>query len=354
VRDGFPIYGPYGFSSVSNSASTVRRMISGYVLRNGQNGTQNLTATGRTTIPQWAVRLYNVAAAQSGPAVSSTYPLDRYMEDKDYLGDLTNSATGARYIQGVDFDLDEYNGRWCVTPEFPQGTYAYFVSISSNGTPVFPYNIGRAYYGSPAGGSSTLSEVVVTNYVGGANAVSTLNLPAPSGVNVVLSWSGVEGGSYRIEGREALNDGGWTALGTNTLSGGSQGSFVETNGLAYGSRFYRVERLGLAAYDGGGTGGGTGTVAIPGGMVSRGTGTNITVSITLPGTPPSPPPGAPVQSVTLAGSISGTGTTYAAQGTVVTSFAIPTNGPLGAQNVVVTFSIPGPTYTFTGGLTINP
>jgi hypothetical protein len=30
----------------------------------------------------------------------------------------------------VDFDLDEYNGRWCVTPEFPNGTYAYFVAIS--------------------------------------------------------------------------------------------------------------------------------------------------------------------------------------------------------------------------------
>ena len=52
---------------------------------------------------------------------SSNYPLGRYMEDNDYLGDHG-------YVQGVDFDLDEYNGRWCFTPDFPKGTYAYFVS----------------------------------------------------------------------------------------------------------------------------------------------------------------------------------------------------------------------------------
>ena len=90
------------------------------------------------------------------------------MEDNDYLGDLTNSATGTNYQQGVDFDLDEYNGRWCVTPEFPSGTYAYFVAIDSNGTPVFPYDIGRAFYGNPVGGAvSTITETVVTNFLGG-------------------------------------------------------------------------------------------------------------------------------------------------------------------------------------------
>ena len=71
--------------------------------------------------------------------MSSSYPLGRYMEDNDYLGDHG-------YVQGKDFDLDEFNGRYCVTPEYPNGTYAYFVAVSSNGTPVFPYNIGRGYY----------------------------------------------------------------------------------------------------------------------------------------------------------------------------------------------------------------
>src|SRR6185436_3238588 len=97
VRDGLPLYGPYGYSNATNPASGVRRMVSGFVLRNGQNGTQNLAVTGRTNLPPWAVRLYNVAANQViGPNVSATYPLGRYMEDEDYLGDLG-------FTKGVDF-----------------------------------------------------------------------------------------------------------------------------------------------------------------------------------------------------------------------------------------------------------
>ena len=95
-----------------------------------------------------AARLYNVASnILAGPSDFGAYPLGRYMEDNDYLGDLG-------FTQGTNtFDLDEYNGRFGVTPEFPGGTYAYFVSISGNGTPAFPYNIGRAFRGDPAGGT---------------------------------------------------------------------------------------------------------------------------------------------------------------------------------------------------------
>ena len=98
------------------------------------------------------------------------------------MGDLIQlPAPGTNYQQGVDFDLDQYNGRWCVTPEFPQGTYAYFISIASDGTPVFPYNIGRGYYGSPTASSVTsISEAVVTNFLGGPEAVPSLNSPTVS------------------------------------------------------------------------------------------------------------------------------------------------------------------------------
>src|SRR5579884_2852933 len=184
VADGYPLYGPYGYSNPANSASGVRRMISGYVPRNGQNGTDNISTTGslRTYLPAWALRFYASAGAQSGttngPTVSSSYPFGRYMEDNAYLGDLTNSNTGQPYKQGTDFDLDEYNGRYCITPEFPNGTYAYFVSIASNGTPVFPYNIGHAFYGKVTGGTVTsITETVTTNYVGGPNLASFLKAP---------------------------------------------------------------------------------------------------------------------------------------------------------------------------------
>src|SRR6185369_2256832 len=219
VRDGYPVYGPYGYSTATNANSGIRRMISGYVLRNGQNGTDNLTNTLRANLPAWAQRLYNTNSA--GPSALATYPVGRYMEDKAYLGDLTNSVTGQKYVQGVDYDLDEYNGRWCVTPEFPNGTYAYFVSISSNGTPTYPYNIGRAFRGDPVGSSVTvISETVTTCFLGNTNLETVLDSPTNKNGSVVLTWNAIEGGSYQVEASTNLTA--WTVLQTGIKSATNQ------------------------------------------------------------------------------------------------------------------------------------
>jgi len=347
TADGFPVYGPYGYSISNNASSGIRRMISGYVIRNGQYGTSNLTANGRTTIPQWAVRIFNVASNQSGPAVSTSYPLGRYMEDNDYLGDHG-------YTQGVDFDLDEYNGRWCVTPEFPNGIYAYFVAIDSNGVPEFPYNIGRAFYGNPAGaGVSSISETVVTNFLGGPNATPSLNSPRVNNGAVTLTWSATEGGTYMVLSTTNLTT--WTT--NSTTVGAVLNAANYTDNPTDSSRFYRVARTALAVYDPvSGISGGGMTSFAPGGSVSRGS--TVTVTITISAPPNLPPANAPVASVTLAGSISGTSISDSTQGTVIATFTIPANASTGAQNIVVTFSPPpnqtqGPTYTLTGGCTIN-
>ena len=356
VADGFPIYGPYGYANATNAGSGVRRMISGYVPRNGLNGTDNLSTNGaaRSTIPMWAQTFYGVGAGQSGPTVStnpgSYYPFGRYMEDNAFLGDLTNVATGSNYQAGVDFDLDQYNGRFCVTPEFPNGTYAYFVAIDGNGVPVFPYNIGRAYYGSPAGGTVTsITETVATNFLGGPAAVPSLNAPTVNNGAVTLTWSATEGGTYRVQ--STTNFSAWT---TNT-------TFVTAvlNGASYtdnptdAARFYRVAQTALANYDDVSASGGGITYPVPGGSVSRSSVTNITLSITLSG-PPSPPAGAPITSVKL-GSLTATNTavSYVTQGIVLATFNI-SSATTGAQNVVVTFTSGPPPYTFTGGFTINP
>lgn len=342
VRDGYPMYGPYGYSSASNSASSLRRMISGYVLRNGQNGTDNLTNTLRATLPAWALRLY-YPATQTGPTAIATYPISRYMEDYAYLGDLGK-------VQGTDFDLDEYNGRWCVTPEFPGGTYAYFVSMSSNGTPVFPNNIGRAFYGNPTGSTTTIAESVTTNFLGGANLREVINTPSRSGNTVVLTWSAVEGGTYRVESTTNLTT--WTTNATGIAAVLNTGS--NTNTSTESMKFYRVNRTAIANYDGAPTsgGGGAGFVA-PGGSVSLGSGTNITITITLSG-PPSPPANAPITSVTLAG-VPGTSVSYATQGTVIASFALVAGTPTSAspQNISIQFQN-GPAQPYLIPFTILP
>lgn len=341
VGDGCPLYGPYGYSDATNPASGVRRMVSGYVLRNGQYGTSNLT-NGRATIPQWAVHLYNNVASNvlAGPAISTNYPLGCFMEDNDYLGDLG-------YQQGVDFDLDVCNGRWCVTPEFPDGVYAYFVAISSNGTPVFPYNIGRAYYGNPTGGSvSSIAETVVTNFEGGPNSNPVLGTPGQTNGTVTLVWSSVEGGTYQVQSKTNLS-GGWT---TNLTGVTSQGLSTQTNlSSSATAAFFGVALTALATYDpvSGSIGA---TIPVPGGSASRNS--TVTVAISLPTNPPWPPANAPITSVKLAGTITGTSVSDSTQGTVYATFTIPANASTGAQNVVVTFNM-GPTYTLTGGLTIN-
>ncbi|MEY4918236.1 MAG: hypothetical protein RL616_2149, partial [Verrucomicrobiota bacterium] len=348
VKDGLPVYGPYGYSNPTNPASGVRRMISGFVLRDGFNGTDNLTNTARATIPAWATRLYSVAAAQAGPALSTTYPIARYMEDYAYLGDLLNTNTGVTNVLGVDFDLDEYNVRYFVTPEFPGGTYAYFVSMETNGIPKYPNNIGRAYYANPTGGAVTsLSETVITNLLVGPNLAPSLNAPTASNGVVKLSWSATEGGTYMVQ--STTNFSAWTTNSTNVSAVFNAANF--TNNPTDKYRFYRVARTALATYDSfnGATGGGGGTtVNAPGGTVTRGTTNTVTITITAP--PMLPPANAPITSVTLAGTIVGSNVSYTTQGIVTATFAIPANAPTGLQNIVVQFN--APSYTVSG-LTIN-
>jgi hypothetical protein len=350
VNDGYPLYGPYGYSNATNANSGVRRMVSGYTPRNGLNGTDNLTSTGRTTIPAWAVRLFAVSSSQSGPGVTTSYPLGRYMEDNDYLGDVGKT-------QGVDFDLDEFNGRYCVTPEFPKGTYAYFVSIAADGTPVYPYNIGAGYYGSPTGGTvSSLTETVVTNYLGGPNAPLQLSAPSVNTDNTVtLVWSAVEGGTYKVEASTNLAS--WT---TNAVNITAQGSTAQTSFSGNGqSGFYQVVRTNLASYDpvsSSGSSGSGGITSISPTSYGRGTNFVLTIYLNANANPGLPPASAPVNSVTI-GSNAGTSLKHVSQTEVQATFDL--SGATGAQTVSVVF--PGPpgmptqivTYTLTNGFTVQ-
>jgi hypothetical protein len=329
-------------------------------LRNGQNGTSDLSAAGRKILPAWAARISNrsttLASNEYGPNVTTSFPLARYLEDNDYLGDLG-------YTQGVQFDLDEYNGRFCVTPDFPGGTYAYFVAISSNGAPAFPYNLGRRYYGDPTGGAvAAISESVVTNFVGGANLREAMNAPARSGSNIILSWSGIEGGTYRVEAKNSLVSSNWTGIISNTVSGSATGTATDTNGAASSSKFYRIARTALAPYDPVTGTGGSATITMSPSSGNRGTTFSVTATISSTASPPVPPmSGAPVQVFTI-GTMNVTGASYTynpGQGIVTGSLTIPAGyTPTGGQTVTITFAPPpmggpGPSYTQNNGFTVN-
>ena len=248
VLDGYPLYGPYGYDDPLDPNSGVRRMISGYTNRDGTNGTSNLNSTGRTSLPTWAVGTQGIgpslSSGQYGPAVDGTYPLGHYIEDYAYLGDLG-------YSQDVDFDLDQHNGRFCVTPEYPAGTYAYFVSIEADGTPKYPYNIGRTYYGNPVGESeSSIPETAVTYFAGGPEApLEVIELSVDTTTeDVTLIWSAIEGGTYQVTEGDLLSD--WTPLGPEIVSDSTEINLTDTDRLIDEDRiFYRVELTNIAEFD---------------------------------------------------------------------------------------------------------
>ena len=115
--DGYPVYGPYGYSTATDSTSGTRRMVPGYAL-NPTFVSQGFRTTNGTT-----------------PSPLSTYPLGMFVEDWSFVG---------------GGDLDTHNGRYCVTPEYPNGTYAYFLAFNSSMKPTYHYVIGNTYYGTRA------------------------------------------------------------------------------------------------------------------------------------------------------------------------------------------------------------
>ena len=139
--DGYPIYGPYGYSNATNANSAIKLMVSGYAT--------NAAMTNRNSLGNGTA----LSAANYGPSINTTYPLGSFIEDFVWA-----AANG---------DLDANNGRWCVTPEYPSGTYAYFTTTTSSLYPTFPFVFGKTYYGtnvSPNGKGISVPSGVTTYF----------------------------------------------------------------------------------------------------------------------------------------------------------------------------------------------
>ncbi len=104
ATDGFPIYSVYGHSDVTDLSSSVVEMKSSYK-------TVDSPGAGRPDV--------------------ADFPLGHFIQDWQY-------ADGSG-------DLDECNGRFAVTPEFPNGIYHYYI------TNTYPF-VQRCVKGESAGG----------------------------------------------------------------------------------------------------------------------------------------------------------------------------------------------------------
>ncbi len=256
----------------------VRRMISGYQLRDGTNGSTNTVSTDattlRTSLPVWSLAARTTApntasptlsASQYGPATTYTttgitYTIGHFAEDYAYLGDAADFG-GNTYVQGarnnangVFFDLNKYNARFCVTPEFPSGTWAYFETITSAGVSFYPYHVGRWYYGNPTGTSTTTTVMnadtpLTQQFLGGANTPLTIpNTPTVLAGTVSLTWSSVEGGTYSVDA-STTSSSGFANKQPSVASGGIATSSSYAAIGSSGTEYARVNRTALAAYD---------------------------------------------------------------------------------------------------------
>ena len=124
--DGYPIYGAYAFKD-TNGTGTITRMKSGYSLR-------------------------SITTRVNGPAVNSTYFLGYFREDYEHIVSTQTDV------------LDDHNGRWCKTPEYPNGTYAYFCTVDKDWNSAYPYAVGPTFYGTYARRTVTTIPSGTTTY----------------------------------------------------------------------------------------------------------------------------------------------------------------------------------------------
>ncbi|MEP7265621.1 MAG: YHYH protein [Bacteroidota bacterium] len=173
--DGFPIYGPYAYQNINGTGSIVL-MKSSYSLR---------SITTRTTYA-------NGNTVTAGPPVSVTYPLGYFREDYQY--NPTSVST-------PDY-LDEHNGRFCVTPEYPNGIYCYFTTVDTNWNSSYPYVVGPTFYGTKTAVKVTSITEPVTVY---APVVSEINTPSSPEDKATIFASGA-GDFIAVQWNELAKD----------------------------------------------------------------------------------------------------------------------------------------------------
>jgi len=153
--DGNPIYGPYGYVNAVDETSSIVRQTSSYALKSSIPSTRPSTAK---------------------------YPIGAFVEDYDF-------------VQG-NGSLDFNNGRFCKTPEYPEGRYCYFLTVNNFGSGVYPYILGRSFQSVPAENNYDIEfdQSNDSNIPTTARRIRTANTPS-KGFDASLSVGSVERGS---------------------------------------------------------------------------------------------------------------------------------------------------------------
>ncbi len=142
--DGFPIYGPYGYTTWNDKTSGVKKLKSNYRPFAYVGGNRTVFGNTNTSIAN---------ASYYGPSTSTLYQLSTFSTN-------TTSLTSGAFIEDFYFDssssagdLNEFNGRVQVTPEYPSGIFCYIF------TDDYPYVFGPGNFYGVVASTSTKNNV---------------------------------------------------------------------------------------------------------------------------------------------------------------------------------------------------
>tara|TARA_B100000073_G_scaffold346603_1_gene358409 strand:- start:561 stop:4733 length:4173 start_codon:yes stop_codon:yes gene_type:complete len=123
--------------------------------------------------------VFSYSGANSGfRSVQNGYVLGDFIQD--YIYDDS---------QGI---LDEFNGIFTSTPEYPNGTYAYFMAEDGSSNPAYPYAIGPKFYGTPIFVGDEVPDLV-TQFPSGASGEVFLDGGAVSFIKMTKNGDGYFG-----------------------------------------------------------------------------------------------------------------------------------------------------------------
>ena len=126
--------------------------------------------------------------------MSDTYWLGYFREDYEFIAH-----------PDADDYLDEHNGRECITPEYPDGTYAYFATVDENWNSAYPYVVGPTFYGNYENRSvNTVTEetLVYDSGTTGLNEIEGLEItvfPNPATDLIAIQISGMISKNLTVE-----------------------------------------------------------------------------------------------------------------------------------------------------------
>lgn len=224
--DGFPIYGPFAYAETDGTGGIVR-MGSSYQLR---DITVRETLADGTDLAPWQFGPdVGEMVTPAIPPGASPVPADlgAYMEDYEYM-----------LLSG---HLDEYNGRLAVTPEFPNGTYAYYATIDADYNSAYPYFF-PFYRGivetDNIGGTGVVIDEEVQNYI--ISDVANLGFDGQRPVAFPQPASAMLTVAYDFVGRADLIDAQGRAVRSEEAASWAAG--VDVSSLPSGLYFWRVEK----------------------------------------------------------------------------------------------------------------